>query len=186
MKKFMAFMFVIIILSGLSPESCFAESADREVFVYEVLGKKISCSTDISLYIDPETNVLNLIKFAEDHGYYSEMPEDTPVNKVFLFWNESKILQAGLDEKITEDGCKIYQSIRFGKFGYNTFANFERNEKQDSSKVYSVNCDGSYTVNMEQIVLLAYVMENMTEEESDPLFSIFPEFMDFGLYEIPA
>lgn len=182
----MAFISAIIILSFFPLENCFAESADRELFVYDVLGRQVACSTDISQYIDTETNVFNLIALAEVHGYHSEMPEDTPVNKVFLFSCESKVLQVGLDEKITEDGCRIYQSIRFGKFGYNTFANFERSEKQDSSKVFSVNCEGSYTVNMEQIVLLTYVMENMTEEDADPLYSIFPEYMDFGLYEIPA
>ncbi len=152
---------------------------NEELMEYELLDVPLFCKTDFYEYISEEEAVVDLAGLAKDLGYKSD-------GEGFTFTESKQKLSVSLDEKVTEDGYKICKSISYGVKKDSIQCTFEREDRYDGSTLYSVNVPGSYTVSMDQILLLTYIMENLSKKNTDPLADLYKaEYWISDMYRFP-
>ena len=154
--------------------------ADEELMEYELLDVSLFCKTDFYEYISEKEAVFDLLSLAKDLGYSSDGDDG------FTFSNGKQKLTVSLDEKVTEDGYKICKVIRYGVKKDSIQCTFEREDRYDGSTLYSVNTPDNYTVSMDQILLLTYIMESLSKKNTDPLADLYKkEYWVSNEYHFP-
>ncbi len=153
---------------------------ETELTEYELLDVPLFCKTDFYEYVSEKEGVFDLLSMATDLGYISDGEDN------FLFTDAAHKIQVGLDEKVTEDGYKICKNIRYGGQENSIQCTFKREDRYDGSTLYSVNTPDNYTVSMDQILLLTYIMENLSSSNPDPFAGLYTEYYNSGVYEFPV
>ena len=104
-----------------------------------------------------------------------------------MFSDPENTLQVGLEEAVTEEGIKIFKAIRYKTEKESILCTFERTDRFDGSPRYSINIPDNYTVSMDQILLLTYIMENISNDNTDPLAGYYSsEYWTSGMYCFPV
>ena len=153
---------------------------EKELTEYELLDVPLFCRTDFYEYVSEKEGVFDLLSMAKDLGYISGGEDN------FLFTDAAHKIQVGLDERVTEDGYKICKIIRYGGEENSIQCTFKREDRFDGSTLYSVNTPDNYTVSMDQILLLTYIMENLSSSNPDPFADLYSEYYSSGIYQFPV
>ena len=154
---------------------------------YEFLDVTLAFRTDFFQYVSQKEGVFDLLSMAKDLGYVSYTENGASDEESYVFSNPENTLQVGLEEAVTEEGIKIFKAIRYKTEKESILCTFERTDRFDGSPLYSVNIPDSYTVSMDQILLLTYIMENISNDNTDPLAGYYSsEYWTSGMYRFPV
>ena len=153
---------------------------DEELLTFELLDKPIACRTFFFQYISEDDAVFDLHSLVRDLGYKEDEEEE------FVFSNPEQPVQVSLEEKEEENSQKIFRAIRYKTKEESILCTFERRDRFDGSTLYSINTPDNYTMSMDQILLLTYIMENLSDDNTDPLAGIYSsEYWTSGMYRFP-
>ena len=162
-------------------QAAFAD--DAEPMDYELLDVTLFCRTDFYQYVSGD-DIFDLLSLAKDLGYTAN-PEEGAAEENFSFSDEKNTVMITLDERVTEDGYKVCKAIRYGKKDNDILCTFEREDRYDGSPLFSVNTADNYTVSMDQILLLTFIMENLDDKNPDPRADLYAEYYSSGIYAFP-
>ena len=179
-KRLTAFMLALMLCVSLA-QAAFAD--DAEPMDYELLDVTLFCRTDFYQYVSGD-DIFDLLSLAKDLGYTAN-PEEGAAEENFSFSDEKNTVMITLDERVTEDGYKVCKAIRYGKKDNDILCTFEREDRYDGSPLFSVNTADNYTVSMDQILLLTFIMENLDDKNPDPLADLYAEYYSSGIYAFP-
>lgn len=154
-------------------------SDEEEMLEYEFLDVTISCRTDFFEYVSEKEAVFDLLTMAQKLGYISNGDGKLICSSL------EQDLQISLEDKTEEDGFAFFKSIRYGEKDNGIVCTFERKDRYDGSTLYRFNSSENYTISMDQILLLTYIMENMSIENPDPLATLYGEYFASGTYKFP-
>ena len=167
-------------VSEKEPEPAATDTNEEELLEFELLDTPIACKTYFFRYASEKEAVFDLLSMAQNLGYV--MDEDNS----FMFSNTENTLQVGFEGNEENNGYKICKTICYGKKDAGILCTFERNDRYDGSTLYSLNSPDNYTVSMDQILLLTYIMENLSDVNQDPLADLFTDYYNSGIYRFPV
>ena len=153
---------------------------DEDLLTLELLDTPIACRTFFFQYLSEEDAIFDLHSLVRDLGYQEDE------NDEFVFSNPEHTIQVSLEEKEEENSQKIFRAIRYKTEKDSVLCTFERTDRFDGSPLYSVNTPDNYTLSVDQILLLTYIMENLSNDNTDPLASLYSsEYWTSGMYRFP-
>ena len=137
-------------------------------YSFEVNGVKLTLNTDVKKYI--KGDVFYYTDLAYDLGWHAKSPEFKERADVSQFFaDDDNKLYVGFTDPNTYDFRGITFVLGIAGEGHVNIS-FDRNDLYGDVKTYYVNPDGKYTVNMSQITLMTYLLENHIKNDFEDPF----------------
>ncbi len=151
------------------PDDTLDVNDGSDSYSFEVNGVKLTLNTDINNYI--KDDVFYYTNLAYDLGWHAKRPEFKERADVSQFFaDDDNRLYVGFTDANTYDIRCITFVLGIAGEGHVNIS-FDRNDLYGGgAKTYYVNPGGKYTVNMSQITLMTYLLENHVKNDFEDPF----------------